>query len=87
MPSEAGAIIFYDQSFGGFDLPEGGDDVSEAIRLRAAPVGVYELVSVSSRNTSSVARFFLTMRSLSLNAMNSRNNLTFLKTLRGLKGH
>ena len=39
---DAGPIIFYDQKFGGVALPE-GEDTSEETRLRAAPVGVYEL--------------------------------------------
>jgi hypothetical protein len=42
MLSETGPIIFYDHKFDGASLPE-GDDVSEATRLRAAAVGVYEL--------------------------------------------
>ena len=43
MQSEAGSIIFYDQTFGGTALPESGDNGSEEARVRAAPVGVYEL--------------------------------------------
>ncbi len=42
MTSDSGTIIFYNQNFGGAALPEGGDSVSEAARVRAVPVGVYE---------------------------------------------
>lgn len=43
MTSDSGTIIFYNQNFGGTALPEGGNSVSEAARVRAVPVGVYEL--------------------------------------------
>jgi hypothetical protein len=43
MPSDTGTIIFYDQNFNGTVLPEGGAGVSEAVRVRVLPMGVYEL--------------------------------------------
>jgi hypothetical protein len=43
MPSDTGTIIFYDQNFTGTVLPETGDSVSEERRVRAVPIGVYEL--------------------------------------------
>ena len=43
MLSDTGTIIFYDQSFNGSALPEGGDSGSEEARLQALPIGVYEL--------------------------------------------
>src|SRR4029078_695110 len=43
MLSESGPIIFYSQKFDGIDLRV-GPDISEEARLRAAAVGLYELV-------------------------------------------
>ena len=43
MSPDTGRIIFYDQNFGGTALPEAIDNVSEESRVRALPIGIYEL--------------------------------------------
>jgi hypothetical protein len=43
MSAETGPIIFYGQSFSGTDLPEVGSNASEETRLRACPLGAYEV--------------------------------------------